>query len=304
MPLVILKITAYVIGHMPRALVLFLGRALGALAYRVDARHRARAMENLERAFGPGLGGAEMRRVCRGVFTNLATNALEFMRMPWLGSADLAGYVECEGLDNLRRALSRGKGAIILTAHFGNWELLAAFFGLSGFSTDIVARELDSPLAERFVTWARTRCGNRVISKRGAMRRLLMVLGDNGIVTILLDQNVMRSEGVFVDFFGSPACTNKGPALLASASGAAVVPTFIMRAGAGHRLVIGEELTLASTGDRERDVVENTAKFTMVIERIIRERPEEWFWVHRRWKTRPLPVAEGAVRHGPFGRLC
>jgi KDO2-lipid IV(A) lauroyltransferase len=119
------------------------------------------------------------------------------------------------------------------------------------------------------------------------MRRLLTTLSRNGIVGILLDQNVADYEGVFVDFFGVPACTNKGPALLAAASKAAVVPTFIIRGGSRHRVIFREEMDVKETGDRERDALENTAAWTAAIEEMIRECPEQWFWVHRRWKTRP-----------------
>jgi KDO2-lipid IV(A) lauroyltransferase len=119
------------------------------------------------------------------------------------------------------------------------------------------------------------------------MRRLIKTLNSNGLAGILLDQNVAHVEGVFVDFFGSPACTNKGTALLAAATGAAVIPVFILREGKGHRLIIKKEVPLSSTGDKRLDVVENTGRFTKVIEDMIKERPREWFWVHRRWKTRP-----------------
>lgn len=169
----------------------------------------------------------------------------------------------------------------------GNWEYLGNYFGLTNHPMDEVVRDPDNRVFEEFVKWARTRSGNAVVPKRKAMRRLLTTLSRNGIVGILLDQNVTRSEGVFVDFFGVPACTNKGPALLAAASKAAVIPTFTIRRGAKHRMIFKEEVILKDTGDRERDALENTAALTRVIEEMIRACPEQWFWVHRRWKTRP-----------------
>ena len=150
-----------------------------------------------------------------------------------------------------------------------------------------MVRDADSPLFDEFIRWARTRCGNIMVSKNRAMRRLMQRLNANAIALILLDQNVAQTEGVFVDFFGAPACTNKGPALLASATGAAVVPAFILRTGRGHRVIIKPEIPIVSTGDKARDTIENTGRFTKALEDTIRQRPEEWFWVHRRWKTRP-----------------
>lgn len=285
--LLILKIISFLLGHLPLALTAALGKAVGSLAYRFDKSHRKRIIENLTTAFGNTLSPAERAAIARKVFQNLSTTALEFARIPWLKRKDLDGYVKCEGIENLTAALSKKKGVLLFTAHFGNWELMAAYYGLSGFPIDVVARELDSPVAEEFVKWVRTRSGNTVVSKNRAMRRLLKSLSQNGIAGILLDQNVALAEGVFVDYFGVPACTNKGPALLAEASGAAMVPTFIMREGRGHRLVIGKEVELRYSGDREADALENTARCTRVIEEVVRKHPEQWFWVHRRWKTRP-----------------
>ncbi len=283
----LLKGFSYLMAALPDPVISLFSKVLARAAYLMDGRHRKVVAENLERAFGESMGPEKRRDTALKVFENIAMNALEFMRIPWLSAGDLNGYVELTGLENFERAISRGRGVIFYTAHFGNWELLAAALGLAVHPMDIVVRELDSPLVEDFITWARTRSGNSIVYKKRSMRKLLRTLSDNGVVGILLDQNVTRSEGVFVDFFGTPACTNKGPALLAIASGAAVLPVFIVREGKRHRIVIGGETGLSNTGDREKDVVVNTQRFTSVIEEMIREHPEQWFWVHRRWKTRP-----------------
>ena len=148
-------------------------------------------------------------------------------------------------------------------------------------------RDLDSPLVDDFVRWVRTRSGNRVVPKRKSMRELLRTLRGGGIVGILLDQNVTWSEGVFVDFFGKLACTNKGAALLAVASGSPVIPTFIVREGGRHRIIIGREIEVVNSGERRSDVVENTFRFTRAIEDMVRRYPDQWFWIHQRWKSRP-----------------
>ena len=282
-----LKIIAFMLGHIPLGLAFLLGDTLGSVAFRLDKKRRKIALDNLDLAYGSSLSPAGKEAVIKALYRHLFRMLFEFMRIPWLKRESLKGYVECEGEDNLKDALAKGKGVILLTAHFGNWELLGAYMGLNGYTLDVVAREVDNPAFEEFVKWTRTRCGNRVIYKQRSMRKLLKCLGGNGIATILLDQNVAHAEGVFVDFFGTPACTNKNTAALAAAAGAAIVPAFIFREGAGHRLVIRPEIELSDTGDKAADSLENTARMTRAIEEMVRRSPQQWFWVHRRWKTRP-----------------
>lgn len=308
--LFLLKVLSFVLGHMPRSLALFLGGAIGSLAFRILKKHRKIAFSNLERAFGPALSVKEKERIARGVFSHLSIMIFEFTMLPWLGRGKMERLVKWSGLENMDRALARGRGVIILTAHFGNWELLGSCLGLAGYRPEIVVRALDSRLFEKFVSWVRTRSGNRVVYKKGAMRKLMKRLARNSAVAILVDQNVTRREGFFVDFFGVPACSNKGPALLALASGAPVVPVFIRRQGAGHLIEVQAEVEVADTGDREKDAAVNTARFAKVVEQMVRRHPEEWFWVHNRWKTRPGPgdpvegryeglTAKAASKNGP-----
>lgn len=285
--ILLLKIMAWLVGHTPRFMLLPLGNTLGIIAYWCARRHRATAHENIEKSFEGRVTPEEVKIIATGTFINLALNLLEFMRLPWLKERNLKNYVEVVGLEHLEAAHAKGKGVIICTAHFGNWELLGATFGLIGYPLEVVVRNPDHPTFDNFVAWVRTSSGNRSIHKSNAMRRLLRALKNNGTAAILIDQNVTRSEGVFVDFFGRTACTNKGPARLAVASGTVVLPTFIIRDGLRHRLVISEPLELVKTGNRESDTLENTALMTQSVEEIITEYPEQWFWVHRRWKTRP-----------------
>ncbi len=293
-----LKALSFVFGHIPYRAAVFLGGALGTIAFRVLGKHREIAHKNLERALGPALSAKEKERIARGVFRHLAIMLFEFTRLPWLSRGRMEGLVKWSGLENMDRALARGRGVIILTAHFGNWELLGACLGLAGYRSEVVVRKLDNELFERFVTWVRTRSGNNMIYKKAAMRRLLKSLSANSAVTILIDQNAKRREGFFVDFFGLPACSNKGPALLALASGAPVVPVFIRRQGLGHLIEVQQEVEVADTGDREKDAAVNTARFAKVVEEMVRRHPEEWFWVHNRWKTRPVPGDAGKGRGG------
>jgi KDO2-lipid IV(A) lauroyltransferase len=244
-------------------------------------------MHNLRMALGRGRSEKELEAITKKVFINLGITFFELMRIPRMKATDLEGYVDINGLENLVEALKKGKGVMLLTAHFGNWELLAAQFGLRGYKVDIVARPLDNPLAEELLKWVRTRCGNNILPKKGSMIRLMRTLKRNGVIGILADQNVGRTDGVFVDFFDRLACTNKWPALLAGLSGAAVIPTFIVRSGKGHTVHVCKELELSRTENRERDTQINTSRYTAIVEHFIRRHPEQWFWVHRRWKTRP-----------------
>lgn len=285
----LLKVLSFALGHLPRAFVTALGPMIGALIFRLDKKRRRVATENLKRAFGRSISDAEIERIVKKVFSNIAVMFFEFMRLPWLDEKRLDALVEFEGLIHFDDALKKGRGVIMCTAHYGNWELLAFSLGLKGYPLDLVVREVDNPVFEGFVSWVRTRSGNRIIYKQKAMRRLLTRLKENAIVTILLDQNVTHREGLFVDFFGSPACTNKGPALLALGSGASIVPVFIRRTLRGHRVEVFKEIEYDQTGERERDAEEVTRRCTAFIEERIRIHPEEWFWVHRRWKTRPEP---------------
>ncbi len=280
----LVKCLVFILGHLPLCIARRGGEGLGWLFYALDKRHRETVLNNLKLA-----GYPEERRedIARAVFSNLGITLLETMRVPWLRRATLEGFVEAEGREVLEKALERGRGVIILTAHLGNWELLAIWHSIMGYEMDVVVRDMDSPLVASLMEWMRTSHGNTMVLKKRSMRRLLKTLSSNGIVGILLDQNVARVEGVFVDFFSTPACTNKGPAMLAAASGAAVIPTFITREGGRHVIRIGPEVELAHSGDKNKDALENTARLTAVIEEAVRRTPEQWFWVHRRWKTRP-----------------
>jgi len=285
--LTILKTITYIIGHIPLGASLLAGRFAGRLIYLIDGRHRKTVMDNLKTAYHGQMSGTRMTEIAKGVFENMGLTAFEFMRIPWLNKADIDKLVVCKGRERLDAALKKGRGVIIYTAHFGNWELMAAWYGLHGYGADIVVRELDSSLMEAFVAWARSRSGNKMVHKGRNMRKLLKHLSANGLAGILLDQNVADVEGVFVDYFGVPACTNKGPVMLAAMSGAAMLPSFMVRKGGRHTIYIGEETPLVRTGDKEADTTANTAACTKLIEEMVRAHPEQWFWVHRRWKTRP-----------------
>lgn len=293
MKITILKIVVFILGHIPLFLMGFIGKGIGHWAFMIMGSRRRETVRNLQMAFGKKKSPRDIRFLCRLVFENLGLNFMEFMRLPWLRAEDLPGYVETKGFENIEKAQREGRGVIICTAHFGNWELMSTVFALKGFPPSAVVRKMDSGTVDQIVHWIRTSSGAKVVDKKKAMRPLLKLLGEKEVVGILMDQNVTASEGVFVDFFGKKACTNKGPAMLAVRTNAAVLPAFIIRNGLRHRVIIGEELEMIDTGDREADAIENTARMTDMIEDVATRHPEQWFWVHRRWKTRPENEKEG-----------
>jgi len=213
----------------------------------------------------------------------------EFSFTPRLNEENVSQYVFFEGGENFHRAREKGNGILFLTAHFGNWEWMAATFPIwFRCPCHVIVRPLDSRLLDGIVERLRTCTGNRTVPKEKSMGRILRLLRQGELVGVLLDQNVSWQEGVFVNFFGEPACTNTGLALLALKTGASVLPVFNFRQADGrYRVVIGPEIPVIWTGDKDTDVEKNTELFTSVIERYVREYPDYWFWLHQRWKTRP-----------------
>jgi KDO2-lipid IV(A) lauroyltransferase len=277
-----------VINLIPLKLRIWLLEGLGQLLYALDGRHRRIVERNLAIAFRDRTH-RERRKIARSVFRNLGRVMAEFSFIPRLNEHNLNRYLSVEGVENFHRAHEKGKGVLFLTAHFGNWEWMAAIFPLLvGYPCHVIVRPLDIQFIDRLVEGLRTRTGNHTVPKQKSMGRILHLLKEGKVIGVLLDQNVAWQEGVFVNFFGEPACTNIGMALLALKTGAPVLPSFNIRQKDGrYRVVIEPEIPLIRTGDKDSDVEKNTELFTRVIERYVREYPDHWFWLHQRWKTRP-----------------
>jgi len=261
---------------------------LGRLLYLLDDRHRRIALRNLAVAF-PEKDPKERKKIARLAFGHLGRVVAEFTYIPRLNRRNIQRYCSIEGLENFYRAYEKGKGVIFLTAHFGNWEWMAAAFPLlAHHPCHVVVRPLDNAFLDGLVERLRTGTGNKTIPKQKAMGQILRLLKQGAVVGILLDQNMAWQEGVFVNFFGELACTNTGMAALALRTEAPVLPAFNIRGKNGrYRAIIEPEVPLIRTGDRDGDVNKNTELFTQIIERYIRNHPDHWLWVHQRWKTRP-----------------
>jgi KDO2-lipid IV(A) lauroyltransferase len=275
------------IGRIPRGLGLRLGGFLGRIAFVVNKRHRQIALSNLTLAFGHEKSPGEIRMLARKVFENLGKIVFEICWFSRLNRSDFDKHFRIDGLSHYTNAVKNNKGVLFLTAHVGNWELLTVFSGMIGRPVDIIYRPLDFRPLDKFFVDLRTQFGSNLIPKGRSMRRILKNLQGRKHLAFLMDQNVDWYEGVFVEFFGRRACTNKGLALLALKTEAPVVPIFLVREASHFRIEIGPEVPLVKTGDKTKDVEANTQLYNRAIEAIVRRYPDQWFWVHQRWKTRP-----------------
>jgi KDO2-lipid IV(A) lauroyltransferase len=275
---------------LPRRLALAAGALLGELFYRLDFPHRRIALFNLRLAF-PDKSDAERRAILRRSCRNLGRVAAEFCHLPALTPESVRAYVRFDDPEHWQTALAgvADSGALILTGHFGNFELLAYAHALFGYPITLVHRPMRNPLVDRAITDLRSRAGTTSLAKKTAAKAALRALREHRLVAIPSDQNQTRRYGVFVDLFGLPASTTPGPARLAMLSRAPVVPVFLVRDGESdtHRIVILPEVEMVRSGDREADVVANTQRCTAVIEEMMRRHPDQWIWFHKRWKTRP-----------------
>ncbi len=278
---------------LPRRVALAVGKGLGAVARIVLPHLRRHAQANLQLAF-PSLDNQARDQIERGTFRNLGRALGEVTQFPKLHRANIEAIVEYEGLENYQQAVAQGRGVILLTGHIGAWELSVFAHSIYGYPMSFLARRVDNPLVERLAETNRARFGNRSIDKKGSLREVLKTLKTGGVVGILADLNSAREEGVFVDFFGHPACTTAGVATLALRTGAVVLPGYILwdEAKQIHRLHFEPPVATINTGNPKDDVVTNTARYTKVLEAVIRRHPDQWLWIHRRWKTRPEGEAE------------
>jgi KDO2-lipid IV(A) lauroyltransferase len=273
---------------LPRHLARALGIAFALTIYFVHGRLRRVGIRNLTLAY-PQIPPRERRRILRGEFISLGRQLAEVCLFPRYTRENVSRVVVYEGFENFEHAHARGKGVLFLTGHLGAWELSAFAHSLHGHPLSIVMRSLDNPYVDGLLQRYRTMHGNRTVDKGDFVRGLLSAMHAGETVGILMDTNMTPPQGVFVDFFGIPAYTASGLARIALRTDAAVVPAFTVWDSKLRKYILRFDpaVELIRTGDDEADIVANTAKFTRVIEDVIRRYPDQWLWVHRRWKTRP-----------------
>jgi KDO2-lipid IV(A) lauroyltransferase len=276
------------LGLFPRSAARQVGAAFAAVAYKLRTPLRRAAMFNLNLAFPESSEGAR-EQILRGMIRQIGWMAGEFSQFPKYTAANISRIVEIDGAEHFDSAQRRGKGVLFLTGHMSAWELAPFAHALYGHPLHFLVRPVANARVDELINRYRCLSGNRPIEKNRSARAILKVLADGGTVGILADTNTSLEEGVFADFFGRPASTTSGLARIALRTGAAVIPGFLMwdAAQKKYRLQFGPALDLVRTGDEDSDVRENTARFTAVIEAYVRRHPDQWLWVHKRWKTRP-----------------
>jgi KDO2-lipid IV(A) lauroyltransferase len=272
----------------PRSIARRMGAFIGRLALLLTPRLAGVGDLNLRLAF-PEKSTVERQQILRQLYRNLGWLLAEFCQMPRYTPETTRSFIRYEGLEHYLAARDEGKGVLILTGHLGAWELSSFYHSLMGYPMSIVIRRLDNPLVDSLVNHIRCLHGNQVLHKDDFARGLLASMRRGETVGILMDTNMTPPQGSFVDFFGQPACTGSGLARIAMKTGARVLPGFLLWQEATQQYVLrfGAPVYVATSGDVEADVLANTALFTKVIEDYIRQYPDQWLWVHRRWKTRP-----------------
>jgi len=276
------------LGLLPRRVARMLGHFLARILFLLRPPLRRAAIQNLRLAY-PDWSDAQRRGVIRGMVRNLGWLAAEFAHFPGLNRVNVEQVVIQEGFENFQAGLARGKGVLFLTGHIGGWELGSFAHSIYAGPIQFLVRPVDNSRVDALVNAYRGLRGNRPIEKNDSVRAVLRALGAGSAVGILADNNTSRSEGVFVNFFGIPACTTGGLARFALHTDAAVVPGYTLwDASLGkYRLCYEPAVPLARSGDDQADIVENTQRFTSALEAIVRKAPDQWLWIHRRWKTRP-----------------
>jgi len=266
---------------VPLTLIRPFGRMLGGVLHVFARKRRKIARRNTRLVYGH-----ERKDLVRTSFGNIGITVVEMLRILG-GRRDLIEHVDFEGMEHLFNARAAGRPTIVITGHMGNWELFANAAALKGCLNGLVARRLDNPYLNRFSERLRGKYGNTVIYKRGALKGALRSLSGFRNVVIMIDQGVRKPEGVLTAFLGRNAYTTKMPALLALKTGAAVFCGTIRRTPRGHLAMVGPQLPLIRTGNSDLDIELNTALYAAQLEERIASHPEEWLWIHNRWKRVP-----------------
>lgn len=276
------RVAVATLQYTPRGIANRLGNLYAQLLDLAVPRLRRVALRNLSFAL-PELSAARHREIVGGVYRSIGRLLVAFARFPSIDKHNVDNWIRYEGFEHFTNALTRGKGVLFATAHLGNWELSAFSHALMAQPMHVVVRPLDNALIDRFVEKRRALSGNTLIGKRDFARPILKALRENQAVGILVDQNASADTGVFVPFFGIPACVNVSFAKLAAHSGAAVIPGFAVWSDAERRYILRFYPEVSVTGNAEVD----TASIQDALAKAIAQYPDQWLWIHRRWKTRP-----------------
>ncbi len=285
--LILFRSIKFFASFLPRSLLLFWGRCVGLVVYYVNRKHRQISLSNLKTAFGEELSLRVLKSISRRCFMHYGQVILDIIKFPSLSEKKKSSIMVMEGQDHLEKALQKGRGALLFSGHYGNWEI-ASYYLSKLARLNVIARPLDNTFLEKELYRLRTGLGAKVISKHQATKHILHSLREKEVAVILIDQNVLRSQAVFVDFFGKKAATTPSLAAFFLRTQAALIPAFCYPATSHKYLIhINKPLEISLSGDHSQDVLKITQICTKIIEIQIRKNPQFWFWFHKRWKTRP-----------------
>jgi len=285
----IVRTVALIVMISPDELAVYIGRLFGYITFRVDRRHRERAIDNLRHAFGRAMNEYQIRRLALRSIMHVISCMVEVLKFPRVFSdAGWRSHVRFRRFSGVAKSRDEGAGIIFVTGHLGNWEASAQAMARIGFPAHSVYRKLDNPFFDRFVRKSRERGGVRMISRRGGLRAMMKVLRNCGYLGLLVDQDT-KEDPVFVDFFGRKAAMVKTPAALALHTGAPIVPGFALRTAQPflYEIFAGPPIAVERTGDYEHDIAATSQNISDAFENWIKRYPEQWLWAHNRWKTQP-----------------
>ncbi len=283
----LLKRAVFLLGCLPVSVADFIAKVLGRLWFRLDRRHRDITLQNLTHAYGREWSRERIEKTARQVFVNITAMLFEVAWSTRLSKRNLLSRFTIKGMEHVAAAHAKGRGVVVITCHMGNFEMLIPVIDGTGLDGYAIYRTLDFAPLERLMRDLRQRFGVTMIPMRGASRKLEMILSSGGVVGTLIDQNVDWYKGVFVRFFGRSACTNSGLAKLVMKTRSPVVPMYTIRDKRRFVIRFLPEVPISVTGDPILDVETNTQRFTTAVETMVRQCPDQYFWVHNRWKTRP-----------------
>ncbi len=286
----LIKLMVKLLALIPRGLLTFFSDLLGLIWYKIDKRHRNVVLENINIAYPNRFSSTQAQIFTRKNLRFIAGFVFEIIWAYSKKRKELFKYFSVEGMENLENAIKKDKGVILLAGHMGNFELYVPAFAKAGIKPHVLYRKFDFQPLERLMCQMRQRYGIVLIPLRGASKKVAAVLKNKGIVGSMLDQNVDWYKGVFVNYFGKPACTNNGLAKLVLKTRAAVVPVFIIKGNNNYIVKFLPEVPLQVSGDPIKDIETNTQNYVSAIESTVRQCPEQYFWVHNRWKTKPYCV--------------
>ncbi len=280
--------TISLLNFLPRSSAISMGSSLGRLSYLLIWDARRRTLSNLSLAFGKELDETKLRKLARRVFENVGRNVADAVRLKKMRREDIEKITEIEGLEHFDKAYGTEKGVIGFTGHISNFELLAAYFSLRGYKVSVVGREVYDLRLDRLLVENRESAGIENIPTSAGVKPVLKALRAGRVLGVLADQDSSRVRGIFVDFFGRPARTPVGPALLAYKTGSPIVPMAIVRTDKNrYKILVKPPVELTFSQDKEKDITDLIQKCTKVLESIIREYPDQWLWMHDRWKSKP-----------------